>query len=360
MNRRWLILLVLLFPALHAEAAVMSRDWKTPGDGLLTFDTVNKREWLDLSQTILNSQFPGATLDQRYQFVVGELNSGGLFSNFTVATADEVRALAVSAGIDISDRPSAANVAPVMALGELISFTINPSGGGNGNKLSVGLLDDVSEPPLSARVGAIFSVEYAATPDRAGLRITSNSDFLEPPRTPAVYLLRAIPEPSSLVTSLLAWTLGNLVRRRRRTSAAKQWNHGRSVGFERLEDRRVLASMADIVFLLDESDSVIEGTNNQWDWLRDRVFASEVGLSNPISDALSAKGFSDTDVRYGLIGYGGSRSIGSDFAHSYIAENGNMTGATRADGDLDGDGEVTMDDLDLALAQYGLGIVAVS
>lgn len=39
-------------------AAVIERDWQTPGDGLLTYDNVSQPEWLDLSQTLL-SQFPG-------------------------------------------------------------------------------------------------------------------------------------------------------------------------------------------------------------------------------------------------------------------------------------------------------------
>jgi hypothetical protein len=38
-----------------------------------------------------------------------------------------------------------------------------------------------------------------------------------------------------------------------------------------------------------------------------------------------------------------------------IANNAGATSATWAQGDLDGDGEVTMDDLDLAFAQYGAG-----
>jgi hypothetical protein len=38
-------------------AGVFSRDWKTPGDGLLTYDDVNQREWLDLSVSRLD-QFP--------------------------------------------------------------------------------------------------------------------------------------------------------------------------------------------------------------------------------------------------------------------------------------------------------------
>jgi hypothetical protein len=43
-----------------------------------------------------------------------------------------------------------------------------------------------------------------------------------------------------------------------------------------------------------------------------------------------------------------------------IADNALMTGATWADGDLNGDGSVTMDDLDLAMAQYGSELTVVS
>jgi hypothetical protein len=43
-----------------------------------------------------------------------------------------------------------------------------------------------------------------------------------------------------------------------------------------------------------------------------------------------------------------------------ISDNAGMTGATWADGDLNGDGTVDLDDLDLALAQYGLGLNVVS
>jgi hypothetical protein len=43
-----------------------------------------------------------------------------------------------------------------------------------------------------------------------------------------------------------------------------------------------------------------------------------------------------------------------------INQNGNMTGATWADGDLNDDGVVDMEDLDLAYAQYGLALSVVS
>jgi hypothetical protein len=43
-----------------------------------------------------------------------------------------------------------------------------------------------------------------------------------------------------------------------------------------------------------------------------------------------------------------------------IADNALMTGAAWADGDLNGDGSVAMDDLDLAMAQYGSKLAMVA
>jgi hypothetical protein len=86
------VFVVFLCPAL--QAAVFERDWKTPGDGLLTFDDVNKREWLDLSESLLY-QFPGDTLEARYKSVVVQTLPGGLFENFTIAKSSDVIALAV-------------------------------------------------------------------------------------------------------------------------------------------------------------------------------------------------------------------------------------------------------------------------
>jgi hypothetical protein len=64
----WLALVVLLW-ARVSGAAVIQHDWKTPGDGLLTYDDVNQREWLDLSQTLQSSQFPVANQEAKYQYV---------------------------------------------------------------------------------------------------------------------------------------------------------------------------------------------------------------------------------------------------------------------------------------------------
>jgi hypothetical protein len=104
---RALLALLITFACVGSQAvpaAVLSRDWKMPGDGLLTYDDVNQREWLDLSETLLTDQFPGSdpspliAREMRYQFVVSQTASGGLFEGFSVAKSTDVIQFAQSAG----------------------------------------------------------------------------------------------------------------------------------------------------------------------------------------------------------------------------------------------------------------------
>ncbi|QDU55290.1 hypothetical protein [Aeoliella mucimassa] len=103
MRYHWILKFIasVILLAFHgtATAAVIQHDWLVPGDGLLTYDDVNQREWLDLTETQL-FKFPGGTLEEQYQAVVDHTLPGGMFAGFTVATAEDVRALAESAGID--------------------------------------------------------------------------------------------------------------------------------------------------------------------------------------------------------------------------------------------------------------------
>ena len=62
-----------------------------PGDGLLTYDDVNHREWLDLTVSAL-SQFGGSVTD-RIQRARAELQPGGLFEGFTGANSLDIAAL---------------------------------------------------------------------------------------------------------------------------------------------------------------------------------------------------------------------------------------------------------------------------
>jgi hypothetical protein len=214
-----LFFLSIYFAAMPAtSAAVISHDWKTPGDGLLTYDTVNKREWLDLSQTILSSQFPGSTRDERYQYVIGQTAPGGLFEGFSNAKSADVVALAQSAGIITNGQQSPENVPAVTMLGDLLSYTFVSSPTGNGNKGYHGFLSDVGQAPPFARFGAIFVVNVAATPDQAGLRISNNSDLLSSPLSPppGVFLFRVIPEPWTVFQTVIALGIISASRSARR------------------------------------------------------------------------------------------------------------------------------------------------
>jgi hypothetical protein len=197
--------LLALVSASSLHAAVVEHDWKVPGDGLLTYDTVNKREWLDLSQTILDDRFPGtgsyaeAILESRYQYVVGQTAAGGLFEGFRVAQSPHARALAGSAGIDISMLNSANNAA-TLELGNLLGFTWQLP---NGNKSAIGVINELHPLRPDFRLGAEFVVLSTV----AGLRITNGyPDFSIPPiPPPGVMLYRAIPEPTTL--NLLAFLI---------------------------------------------------------------------------------------------------------------------------------------------------------
>jgi hypothetical protein len=217
MNRRWLVLSALLLPALHSDAAVMSRDWKTPGDGLLTYDDVNRREWLDLSQSRL-SLFAGVGQEQQYQSVVSELTPDGALEGFLVAKSEELRSLAASAGIDITNN----DIANESATRQLIAL-VGPSESfpdpDSGRAFSIALLDELRESPTPPHITRSFGELYVSPTDgangSAGIRFPRGLD-VEVSGT-GVWLYRnEIPEPGSLAIAaccISLWTFRrNLVR----------------------------------------------------------------------------------------------------------------------------------------------------
>lgn len=62
------------------DAAIISADWQTSGDGLITQDTTNGLEWLDLT----------VTANRIYNDVYAELAPGGEFDGWRYATTDEL------------------------------------------------------------------------------------------------------------------------------------------------------------------------------------------------------------------------------------------------------------------------------
>jgi hypothetical protein len=209
---------VLLVTATVSGASVFERDWKTPGDGLLTYDDVNNREWLDLSESLV-FQFPGATLEARYQSVVAETLPGGLFDGFAVASRAEVILLAQSAGIAVETDDFATNAGPVGQMIDLLSATLEFSGG---HLRSYGFIDEVSYSPSGVpfRFATIFRVDPRTPPlrSRADLSFSINDDFIG---VSGVLLYRAIPEPDAWMLfgcGASFWYLTFLARKRLRTS----------------------------------------------------------------------------------------------------------------------------------------------
>jgi len=82
------------------NASIVSTDWQTAGDNLITHDTVSGLDWLDLTETNNLS----------YNAVVSELGSGGDYEGFRVATSAEVVALWANFGIDLTAGAPTANL----------------------------------------------------------------------------------------------------------------------------------------------------------------------------------------------------------------------------------------------------------
>ena len=192
-----------------SQAAVFERDWKTPGDGLLTYDDVNQREWLDLTESQL-FKFPGNTLEERYQAVLAETAIDGLFEGFSVAASEEVRSLAESAGIDTSTLSFLVNAIPSDALIGHLSNTLSDS---TPNARSGGFVT----PPSSLELASVWFVYNPNSRDKksAGYRDLSGTlepkvGFFGPPpfvSSSGVWLHRIIPEPSCVSLAISAFVL---------------------------------------------------------------------------------------------------------------------------------------------------------
>lgn len=85
-HKSTLIAIASLVFSTGVNAAVVEADYQSPGDGLITLDVDNGREWLDVTATV------GVSVNQAVSIYAPE--------GFRLATTEEVIALFVSAGID--------------------------------------------------------------------------------------------------------------------------------------------------------------------------------------------------------------------------------------------------------------------
>jgi hypothetical protein len=206
MNRylfHWVALGLLWMPSV-ALGAVFERDWQTPGDGLLTFDNVNRREWLDLSETLLGN-FPGGTLEEQYQNLLGELSPGGILEGFTHADIDDAIGLGESAGIDTGTLDFPTNNSATRTLIDLLGATASFPGD---VEFAEFLLDDNSGSGLH---GQFFTNPQSGSNGIAGFVASNALDVVGPL---AVLVYRPVPEPSTLVLVLVCCVLVHSSRHR--------------------------------------------------------------------------------------------------------------------------------------------------
>jgi hypothetical protein len=196
----WLAVLVLI-SAGRSGAAVFQRDWKTPGDGLLTYDDVNQREWLDLSVSLM-SNFP----EPRLANAVAQISPGGLFDGFIWARRDDVRAFAQSAGINIATFGYAANQAATRHVIDLLGVTLStPS-----SIHSLGFINPVDFPssiPPETGFGADVFVIFDQTSGQgvvAGITVPVGDLFYSNsgPSIKGLMLYRSVPEPQTCFVSV--------------------------------------------------------------------------------------------------------------------------------------------------------------
>jgi hypothetical protein len=225
MNRTlvvWCFLVDLCFVA-PVSAGVFERDWKTPGDGLLTYDDVNQREWLDLTVSDI-SQFPFPTqapnpFIAQVENAIAETQPGGLFDGFTLAGAADVKALALSAGVDIGSFDFSVNNAATRQLAELLGPTFSRPR--ENSLFAVGWLADFFSPSGISVCPCRGQADLAVNPGipasgSAGLYFSAGDDLAAPQYHPGLMLYRiAVPEASTFCFATVACTI--------LTSSAFRW-----------------------------------------------------------------------------------------------------------------------------------------
>lgn len=197
-------LLLLWLSASQSTAAVISVDWKTGGDSLLTRDLSSGLEWLDLTETMSGGS------NRTFDDVAGQFGAGGEFSGFRHATIAEVTAFWTSAGIpDINAGGTTANHDSVT---NLISLLGDTSPGGTGFSLGITGQSDSAGTH-------VFAELFEVTPT-IGRAVTDAGDVADDATTlnGGHYLVRAVavPEPSSIAI-LFMTMIGVLVLQTRRT-----------------------------------------------------------------------------------------------------------------------------------------------
>lgn len=180
---------VALIFSTGSHSAVIDRDWQSAGDNLIIRDTDTGLDWLDLS----------ATADLSHDTVVANLESGGAFYGFRLATQDEVLTLWSNAGITNYERVwETTQFAAVQDLVERL---------GSSTMFEPGLFPIATHAIGMAEGGPALSpderwaMELTYAPD--GLTSRTSASFytwkvVDPSMHYSTYLVSAVPVPAAV------------------------------------------------------------------------------------------------------------------------------------------------------------------
>ena len=223
--------IVITLSSASTNAAVVERDWLTPGDGLLTYDTISGREWLDVPVSYLEQFAVGpptfrdtTRLNNAADLALLELQPGGMFEGFTLANRQDVEALVASAGVDLTN--SDTQLATGNQMFELLQLmdtdhptlptspsNVRASFGG------VGLINELNPFYLKAPTGAFkyfASIRKIVFLSEGGVSANlyfSGHDELNEPEFVGLMLYRtAVPEPGSMILLLISAFFGFILQ----------------------------------------------------------------------------------------------------------------------------------------------------
>lgn len=191
--------LTWVLAALHSglRADLVSLDYKTAGDNLLTLDSSTQLEWLDLT----------ATLGHSWTELGSLTSTGGPFAGFRLATHIEFQSLLADAGVAETPNNKASDpsfLGATAALQSLIGFVqkpvnLGPPFGTVGlAEYSMGFLS-TTEDPFILEQGRVIIYHFNGSEPRYNAEAYPIPTSIHSDPIYGLYLVRssAVPEPST-------------------------------------------------------------------------------------------------------------------------------------------------------------------